>query len=596
VCEFDIDNINTYTAMTLISKTETSRSLSKTLDASTMPRPSENAKDEVMIFIEAPADFKASWDIFCIFFVLCLFSFLSALDGTIITTSLPTITREIGGGGDQLYVWIAQCFMFSSTVPQPLFGQMADIFGRRNPFFLAIALFALGSGLSGGAISPAMLIAGRTVQGFGAAGLYVLSDIIICDLVPPRHRGPYLSAVLSSAGIGSTIGPVVGGALAAQNWRWIFYLNLPISLFGLIVMLLLFKVKYTRAPTWLHALKRVDFLGALIFIPSMISIFLALVNGGVQHAWSSWRIILPLILGICGWIAYHFYQATPSICPNPSTPPRLFAHRTSATGFLLIFLCSVIMQSIAYFLPLYFQAIKLATPLLSGVYYLPFALAIIPFAGTGGWLLSKYGRYIPFHYAGFALLALGAGLFSTLTVESSKAAWIGFQIIPSAGIALIFVATLPSTLAALKESDVAVATATYSFVRSFGFVWGVTIAGVVFNGQVDAYLYLVKSEEVRSLLKDGAAYAFAASGQGIKGLSDEVTRGQVIEVYVKALRVVWLVMMALALVGLLSVPLEKHIEMRKEHTTEFGLEEKAKSDDIEEGKGSVIGVEKRRQK
>ena len=120
---------------------------------------------------------------------------------------------------------------------------------------------------------------------------------------------------------------------------------------------------------------------------------------------------------------------------------------------------------------------------------------------------------------------------------------------------------------------------------------------MVFNGQVDAHLYLVKSEKARSLLKDGAAYAFAASGRGIKGLNDESTRGQVIEVYVKALRMVWLVMMALALVGLISVPLEKHIEMRKEHATEFGLEEKMeKLEDIEEGKRSVAGMDKDRQK
>lgn len=175
-----------------------------------------------------PAPFKHSWSLCCIFAVLCLFSFLTALDGTIITTSLPTITGAIGGESNGLYVWIAQCFIFASTAPQPLYGQVANIFGRRNPFLVAIGLFALGSGIAGGGTSPAMLISGRTVQGLGAAGLCVLSDILICDLVPPRHRGPYISAVLSTAGIASTIGPVIGGAMAQDNWRWIFYLNIPI--------------------------------------------------------------------------------------------------------------------------------------------------------------------------------------------------------------------------------------------------------------------------------------------------------------------------------------------------------------------------------
>jgi MFS family permease len=287
------------------------------------------------------APFEHTWSLWCIFSVLCLLSFLTALDGTIITTSLPTITVAIGGASDGLYIWLAQSFIFASTAPQPLYGQISNIFGRRSPFLVAIVLFALGSGVAGGATNPAMLISGRSVQGLGAAGLYVLSDILICDLVPPRHRGPYLGAVLSTAGIGSTLGPVIGGALAENNWRWIFYLNIPISVLGFGIMVALLKVNYVRSFTWKHAFARVDYLGAAIFVPSTISIFYALITGGVERPWSSWRVILPLILGVVGWILYHVQQATPSICPSPSTPPHLFTNRTSAAGFALIFLSSV---------------------------------------------------------------------------------------------------------------------------------------------------------------------------------------------------------------------------------------------------------------
>ena len=124
-------------------------------------------------------------------------------------------------------------FVFALTILQPLFSQIANIFGRRNPMSLSVALFALGSGLSGGSKNPARLIASRTVQGTGTGGLYVLSEIIICDLMPPRHRGPYLSAVISTAAIGTTNRPIIGGALAQVQWRWIFWLNLPISGIGL---------------------------------------------------------------------------------------------------------------------------------------------------------------------------------------------------------------------------------------------------------------------------------------------------------------------------------------------------------------------------
>lgn len=518
--------------------------------------------------------FEHTWELWCIFSVLCLFSFLSALDGTIITTSLPTITGAIGGGSDGLYVWIAQCFIFSSTAPQPLYGQIANIFGRRNPFLFAIALFALGSGVAGGATSPVMLISGRTVQGTGAAGLYVLSDILICDLVPPRYRGPYLTAVLSTAGIGSTIGPVVGGAMAQENWRWIFYLNIPISVFGFFIMMLLLKVSHVRSASWAQALAKIDYLGALIFIPSCIAIFYALITGGVQNPWSSWRVILPLVLGIVGWAIYHVQQAH---CANPSTPPHLFTNRTSATGFALVFLSSLAMYTISFFLPIYFQAVKLLSPLTSGVYYLPFALAIMPFAGGSGWALSKWGKYIPLHYAGTALVAIGAGLFATLDENSSRAAYIGFQIIPSAGIAMIYTATLPSTLAPLDEKDVATATATYSFVRSFGFVWGVTMGGIVFNGQVNARLDMIQDVWLRDSLRDGAAYAFAAGRSGLSSIMDPSSQMQVTQVYAKALRVVWLVVMAVGLLSFVLVPVEKSIKLKKKNDTEFGMKEKKKT-------------------
>ncbi|KAI9644961.1 hypothetical protein NHQ30_006996 [Ciborinia camelliae] len=514
------------------------------------------------------SSFQSSWRVWCIFTVLCLLSFISAVDATIVTTSLPTITRDIGGA--EQYTWIANSFLFASTVPQPLFGQIANIFGRRNPILVAIFLFALGSGIAGGSQSPGMLIAARTIQGLGTSGLYVLSDIIICDIVPPRHRSSYLSAVLSTAAIGTTIGPVIGGALAEVQWRWIFWLNLPISGVGLLAILLLLNVKYIRSPTWGHALARVDFLGNAIFIPSMISLFLGLILGGVKYPWGSWHIVLPLVLGVLGWILFHVHQASP-ICKEPSTPPSLFKHRTSAAGFMIIFFSAIILQAVSYFLPVYFQAVKGASPLSSGVHFLPFALAIIPFGGMTGVIMSKTGRYMLLHWVGFAMNAVGTGLLSTLNESSSRAAWICYQIIVSGGTGIIFTATLPSTLAALEDSEVAVATGTYSFIRSFGLVWGVTMASIVFNGQMNAHIDLIGDASTRSIFANGAAYSYA-SGETISSLPPQ-TKHEVKQVYISALRVVWLVMAAISCLGFFCVFIEKHIDLRKSHTTDFGLAE-----------------------
>lgn len=358
-----------------------------------------------------------------------------------------------------------------------------------------------------------------------------------------------------------------------------------------IAIVLSLRVNYKRSATWQAALLRVDLLGNAIFIPSMVSLFFGLIMGGNNTAgypWNSWRVILPLVLGVVGWVCFHLYESSP-ICREPSTPPRLFKHRTSAIGFLMIFLASIVLQGISYFLPIYFQAVKGASPLLSGVYYLPFTVGLIPLAGLAGGFLSKTGHYKPVHWAGFALSATGVGLFSILNESTPTGTWIGIQLVAAAGAGFIFTVTLPSTLAPLSEADVAVATGTYSFVRSLGLVWGATMSSIIFNNQVDAHLGTLTDPSFRHLLAEGAAYTFA-SGPGIHSLPDTV-RTEVIHIYVQAMRIVWLVFVGVSSIGFLATFLEKPVELRKENNSEFGLLDKNQIATGAPEKGTVADTE-----
>jgi MFS family permease len=154
---------------------------------------------------------------------LSLLAFLSSLDAMIIGTALPTITAEIDGAS--VYVWIANCFVFAASAVQPLIGQLADILGRKMPTVGCVVLFTVGSGVAGGATNAAMFIVGRVIQGVGAGGIYVLIDIVVCDLVPLRDRGKWLAIINAWAGVAAALGPVLGGALGQHNWRWIFYMK-----------------------------------------------------------------------------------------------------------------------------------------------------------------------------------------------------------------------------------------------------------------------------------------------------------------------------------------------------------------------------------
>ncbi|KAM4066395.1 major facilitator superfamily protein [Hirsutella rhossiliensis] len=444
-----------------------------------------------------------------IFVSLCLLAFISALDVAIITTALPTITAEVGGA--RQYVWIANSFVAASCVLQPLFGQLADAFGRRGPLVAAVSLFALGSALGGAAQSVAMLLAGRTIQGAGAGGMYVLLDIVCCDLVPLRERGKYLGLLFSWSGVAAAIGPPVGGALAASNWRWIFYLNLPFCGLSFAGLLLFMSVGTGN---------QLDYVGNLIFIPSTVSLLIGLVEGGVERPWSSWRIIVFL-------------------ASVPSVPPRLFGNRTSATALLLTFTSSVLVQAISYFFPVYLQAVQGTTVQESGTFFLPFAMGSLVFAILGGILLST--------------LALAFGLFTRLDAVTPKVAWVLFQLVNSAGAGLVMSTLLPAVMAPLPETDVAAAAATYSLVRTFGYIWGVVMPGVIFNAVFDKNLDHISNESLRSQLQGGAAYSFASQAHALYNTPNPVVWGQVLDVYTQSLR--------------------RDVELRKQLDTDYGLEE-----------------------
>jgi MFS family permease len=272
-----------------------------------------------------------------IFAALCMTSLLGGLDTTVTATALATMSSEIGGQGQ--YVWFANVGTVTMTAVQPFFGQLANIFGRRYMTLFAVGIFILGSAVSGAAISPGMLIGGRAVQGIGTGALMMLQDLIVCDLVPLRERGKYISIFTASAGVAASLGPLIGGAIAEWNWRWIFYLNLPIGGLALIAVALLLHTKHRRSPTWLHALMRIDYVGNAIFMTAVVALLLGIVMGGQNvFPWSSWRVLLPLLIGVLGLVCFVFYERS-AACKEPIIPLQLFANRTSAIAFILTF-CS----------------------------------------------------------------------------------------------------------------------------------------------------------------------------------------------------------------------------------------------------------------
>lgn len=519
---------------------------------------------------------KKTWRFWAVFPALCVTTFLSALDTSILSTALPTIALDVNAG--ELYMWITNSYILSSTVVLPLFGQTANIFGRRWMLIISVVIFALGSGMAGGAKNTGLLIAGRTIQGIGGGGINTLVDIVICDLVPLRQRGKYVALMAAVWAVGTVIGPVLGGAFAQYvSWRWVFYINLPLCAASLVLLVLFLRVTHPRnnGTVW-HQLKRVDLVGNSILTAAVISILLALTWAGTTYSWSSWQVLFPLILGLGGMFLFYGHQVS-RFCVEPSIPLRLFSSGTGTCALWIAFIQSVLLYWVGYFLPVYFQAIRGSTATESGLYVLPITAAIAPFGIITGVIIAMTGKYRMFHFLGYIFLTTASGLFSLLDDHSPARDWAGFQILFGAGSGMIFSSTLPPIQASLPESDVATATSTWAFMRSFGCIWGIVVPTTIFNARVQGLLYRISDVFLRAKLANGGAYAMASEGLMRTLHNTPNLMAEVLSVYQDSLQWVWWISIPFGGIGLLLCIPIKQLELTEDLNTEFGLPDAATS-------------------
>src|SRR5215208_954049 len=228
----------------------------------------------------APAVETSRTRVLLTFSGLLLAMLLASLDQTIVSTALPTIVGDLGGV-DQLS-WVVTAYLLTATVTIPLWGRASDLYGRKRLFQGAIAVFLLGSALSGAAQSLGELIAFRALQGLGAGGLMTLAMAILADIISPRERGRYQGYIQMVFVFASVAGPLFGGLFADHlSWRWVFYVNLPIGAItiGLIVSAL--HLDHARRPA------RIDATGAALLAAGLTSLLLVTTWGGREYAWDS---------------------------------------------------------------------------------------------------------------------------------------------------------------------------------------------------------------------------------------------------------------------------------------------------------------------
>jgi len=407
---------------------------------------------------------------------------LGALDQSIVATAMPRIVGDLGGMNH--LSWVVTAYVLASTATMPLYGKLADQYGRRPMIFTALATFLLGSVLCGFAQSMTQLIAFRAIQGMGSGGFMPLAQIIIGDLVPPKERARRQGSIAIVFAVTSVLGPVLGGMMTdLLSWHWIFFINLPVGAVAFYAI-----ARSLRKPVRTHA-HRIDYLGSVLLTVSITALLLILALGGTEWAWDSLQVqvcaALTLVLG--GWLMVHLRRAE-----EPVLPPDLFHSRVFNIASIVMALTFMGLMGASVFFPLFFQLVMGSSPAHSGMMTVAMMVGMIASSTLNGRVLSRSGKYQGKYKAvqvgglsaavlAFAVLAWG--------MDTARGYWIIEPAIflLGAGLGLVMPNMTIAVQNALPVPRRGVGTAMLTFFRSLGGLLGVTGSGAILAHQVHAH-------------------------------------------------------------------------------------------------------------
>ncbi|KAJ5742771.1 uncharacterized protein N7511_011172 [Penicillium nucicola] len=440
-------------------------------------------KDETDKPEEDEEEYPSSWRLTLITIGLCFCVFCLALDNTIIATAIPKITDEFNSLED--VGWYGSSYLLTTCAVTLTYGKLYTFYSVKWIYLVALIIFEVGSLVCATTPTSVGLICGRAVAGLGAAGLFSGSVLIISKTVPLVKRPIYTSLIGSMFGIANVAGPLMGGAFTDNlTWRWCFYINLPIGAVTFIFVLFFFQnpKPILTKNTLKEKVKELDLLGSLFFLPAIISLLLALQWGGTKYDWSNGRIIgLFVVFGV---LILMFMALQYRAQDQATIPPRLMKNRNvwGAAWYSLALGAAFFVMT--FYLPIWFQSIKNATALKSGIMNLPMIIGVIIFSILAGGLVTACGYYTPFMIVSSILMSIAAGLLATLQTDSNHSKWIGYQALFGIAIGLGMQQPMIVAQAALKTVDVPSGMAIVMFAQTLGGAIFVSVGQNVFQNQL----------------------------------------------------------------------------------------------------------------
>lgn len=398
---------------------------------------------------------------------------LAAMDSTIVATAIPSIVRDLGGFA--LFPWVFSIYLLTQAAMIPIYGKLADLFGRKPVLIVGALIFLLGSILSGLSWDMVTLIIFRGVQGIGAAAIQPIAMTIVGDLFTVEERAKMQGYLSSVWGLSAILGPTLGGLLVQYaSWRWVFYINLPI---GAAALIMLSRFLHEEVKPRKH---KIDYAGSILLMVSIGAIITALLEGGVSWGWLSPEGLLFFGGGIF-LLGFFLYWETRAA--EPVLPVWVFSRRILASSNVASLALGVLTIGLSSYLPTFVQGGLRQTPLIAG-----FTLA----AMSIGWPLasSLSGKvYLRFGFRNTAVLGSGitvvaSVLFVILGVHSSPYQVAVASFVMGLGMGFGSTALVVSIQSVVPWNRRGVVTGANMFMRMLGSTLGVAVYGSVVNASL----------------------------------------------------------------------------------------------------------------
>jgi EmrB/QacA subfamily drug resistance transporter len=400
--------------------------------------------------------------------------FLAALEATAVGTAMPTVVAELGGVSR--YSWVFSAYLLASTTTVPMYGKLADLFGRRRIFTLSVLLFILGASLCGMARTFPQLIVFRAIQGLGAGGVIPVAITVVGDIYSLEERGRIQGIFSGVWAISSLVGPAAGGLITdLLSWRWVFYFNLPFGIASLILLHMFFKEEEDKRSD-----RKLDLLGTLSLTGSIALLLLALQEGTELWGWGDPR-TLAMIVGAGGGLLFFLWQETRA--PEPMLPLQLFQNRVIAAASLGGFLMGTVLFCAAAFVPMFTQGVLGGTAIDAGMTLAPMSIGWPIASTTSGWFLARKG-YRPFILAGAFLAFFGCLLLAAADPAMGRGPIMLAMFLLGLGLGFLSTPYLLSVQNAVPRHQRGVATSSVQFFRTIGGSISVAALGALLNGHL----------------------------------------------------------------------------------------------------------------